>query len=89
MQLAVKSSGIENPMKSIEGDSSKVGFRGPGGIAGGTWETFEKVMQQRGYFGGHVCKNESARASGAHMELERSMSSGCRAFSEAITGAVG
>jgi len=64
------------------------GFRDPDAIAGGTWETFERVMQKHGYFKAGLGKLEAARAIGAHVDPIRSSSRSfqvfCRAVSEAV-----
>lgn len=60
------------------------GFRNPDAIAGGTWETFERVMQAHGYFRGGLLKIEAARAIGIHVEPARSSSHSFQAFSRAI-----
>jgi hypothetical protein len=62
-------------------------FRDPDAIAGGTWEAFERVMQERGYFKGGLAKIEAARAIGVHVELERSTSCSFRVFGAAIVEA--
>jgi len=60
------------------------GFRDPDAIAGGTWEAFERVMQEHGYFKGGLLKIEAARAIGANIDHARSSSRSFRAFSDAI-----
>jgi len=54
---------------------AKAQFRDPDAIRGGTWETFERVMQKAGYFKGGLRKTEAARAIAAHVEPERNRSS--------------
>lgn len=63
------------------------GFRNPDGIAGGTWEAFERVMQAYGYFESGLRKIEVARAIGANVDPARSTSGSFRAFSDAIAEA--
>jgi hypothetical protein len=65
----------------------RAGFRDPDGIAGGTWEAFERVMQGHGYFGGGLPKIEAARTIGAHVDPERSTSRSFRAFRTALAEA--
>lgn len=65
----------------------RAGFRDADGIAGGTWEAFERVMQRHGYFGGGLPKIEAARAIGAHVDPDRSTSLSFRAFRAAIAEA--
>jgi len=60
------------------------GLRDPDAIAGGTWEAFERVMQQRGYFKGGLTKIAAARAIGAHVDPQRSTSHSFRSFGAAI-----
>jgi hypothetical protein len=64
-------------------------FRDPDGIAGGTWEAFEHVMQNHGYFKGGLAKIDVARAIGGYIDPARSTSPSFRAFSDAITKACG
>lgn len=49
-------------------------YREPDGILGGTWEAFERVMRQSGYFKGGLAKIEAARKIGIHFVPERSTS---------------
>lgn len=63
------------------------GFRDSDGIAGGTWEAFERVMQTHGYFKGGLLKIEAARAIGAHVDAARSSSQSFRVFSDAVVEA--
>lgn len=62
-------------------------FRDPDAIAGGTWEAFERVMKERGYFKGGLLKIEAARVIGAHVDPARSSSNSFRVFSDAIAEA--
>ena len=62
-------------------------FRDPDAIAGGTWETFERVLQRHGYFKTGLRKQEAARAIGAHVEPDRSRSHSFVKFHEAVTEA--
>lgn len=63
------------------------GLRDPDAIAGGTWETFERVLQAHGYFKGGLLKIEAARAIGARVDPAQSSSHSFRAFSDAIAEA--
>lgn len=63
------------------------GLRDPDAIAGGTWEAFERVMQQRGYFKSGLTKIAAARAIGAHVDPQRSSSHSFRSFGAAIAQA--
>lgn len=64
-------------------------YRDPDAIAGGTWEAFERVLQQHGYFNRGLAKIEAARSLGAHIAADRSHSGSFRAFCAAIAEAVG
>lgn len=62
-------------------------FRNPDAIAGGTWEAFERVMQEHGYFSGGLAKIEAARLIGRQIDPNRSTSRSFRVFTRAITEA--
>lgn len=64
------------------------GLRDPDAIAGGTWEAFERVMRQRGYFQGGLAKIEAARAIGAFVDVERCRSASFRTFHLALAEAL-
>ena len=64
------------------------GFRDSDGIAGGTWEAFERVMQAHGYFKGGLTKIDAARRIGAHVDPTRSSSHSFRVFGLAIEEAL-
>lgn len=64
------------------------GYRDPDGIAGGTWEAFERVLQRHGYFKQGLRKVEVARALGMHIDCERSDSLSFRHFHEVLMEAV-
>jgi hypothetical protein len=54
---------------------AKAGFRAPDAISGGTWEAFERVMQNAGYFRpGGLRKVEAARAIAPHLDPTRNTS---------------
>jgi hypothetical protein len=54
--------------------SRQAAYRDPDSISGGTWETFERVLQAAGYFKGGLQKIAAARAVAAHMEPARNTS---------------
>lgn len=54
--------------------SSQARYRDPDAIVGGTWETFERVLRNHGYFGGGLAKIEAARAIGKYMVPNRNSS---------------
>lgn len=60
-------------------------YRDPDGIVGGTWEAFERVMQESGYFLGGLRKIEAARLIGPHLLASRSTSHSFKVFVRAIT----
>jgi len=64
------------------------GYRDPDGIAGGTWEAFERVLQRHGYFKQGLRKVEVARALGMYIDWRRSDSPSFRHFHEALMEAV-
>jgi hypothetical protein len=53
---------------------SKQPYRAPDAIRGGTWEAFERVLQQAGYFAGGLRKIEAAREVARHMAAARNRS---------------
>lgn len=53
---------------------SQARYRDPDEIAGGTWESFERVLQKVGYYSGGLRKVEVARSVAAHMEPPRNTS---------------
>lgn len=63
-------------------------YRDPDGIVGGTWEAFERVMQESGYFLGGLRKVEAARHVGPHLLASRSTSHSFKVFVDAIAGFV-
>lgn len=63
-------------------------YRDPDGIAGGTWEAFERVLQQSGYFQGGLAKIEAARTLGDLVDARRNHSTSFRHFRDAVLAAV-
>ncbi len=59
-------------------------YRDPDHIAGGTWETFERIMQRRGYFEGGLRKVEAARTIGSYIDPTRNTSHSFQVFHRAI-----
>lgn len=59
-------------------------YRSPDEIRGGTWEAFERVLQQAGYFETGLRKIEAARAVAAHMVPERNHSPSFCALRDAL-----
>jgi len=59
---------------------SKAAFRESDAITGGTWEAFERVLKQYGYFKNGLRKIEAARAIGSRIDIDRSRSRSFQAF---------
>lgn len=68
--------------------SSQTKYRAPDEIKGGTWEAFERVMQQAGYFKTGLRKIEAARAVAEHMDPRRNTSPSFCALRDAISTVV-
>lgn len=66
----------------------KAGFRDPDQIKGGTWEAFERVLQEAGYFAGGLRKIEAARAIAPHMDPARNRSCSFGALRDALRAMV-
>ncbi len=58
--------------------------RDPDRITGGTWETFERILQRRGYFESGLRKVEAARTIGPYMDPARNTSHSFQVFHRAI-----
>jgi hypothetical protein len=54
--------------------SKRAKFREPDKISGGTWESFEKVMQEYDYFKSGLAKIQAARAIGERIDPNRNCS---------------
>jgi hypothetical protein len=69
---------------------SRAAYRIPDAVAGGTWEAFERVLQQHGYFEGGLRKIEAARAIGAVLDPQRCRGSSpsFRSFHQAVLEAM-
>lgn len=67
--------------KSVPG---KRQYRDADAIAGGTWEAFERVMKQYGYYQSGLAKIEAARNIGAHIDPQRSQSPSFQVFRDAL-----
>lgn len=64
---------------------SKRKYRNPDAITGGTWEAFERVLQQAGYFAQGLAKIEAARAISANMFPERNTSKSFQVLRRALS----
>jgi hypothetical protein len=62
----------------------KAKYRNPDAISGGTWESFEQVMQEAGYFRAGFRKIEAARAIAPHMDPARNSSKSFQVFRDAL-----
>lgn len=67
---------------------NKQAFRDPDAIRGGTWETFEGVLQKHGYFNGGLAKIEVARTLGAVLDPVRCESMSFAKFRDGILEAI-
>jgi Domain of unknown function (DUF4276) len=68
--------------------TSQAGYRDADGIAGGTWEAFERVLQRFGYFRGGLTKIEAGRTLGAAIDPARNRSISFVHFRDAVLEAV-
>lgn len=67
---------------------AKQPFRDSDAIRGGTWEAFERILKQHGYFETGLRKLEAARNLGPYVNPGRSRSQSFRAFCAAVQEAV-
>ena len=67
---------------------NKAAYRDPDAIAGGTWETFERLLQSAGYFVGGLGKIEAARAIGQKLDWQQNHSYSFGIFRDAVLGAI-
>lgn len=61
-------------------------FRDPDKIRGGTWETFEQILQTAGYFRNGLRKIEAAKMIAPHWNIDRNTSKSFRVFCQTIRG---
>lgn len=71
-----------------EGIPRKAPFRNSDAIAGGTWESLERILQRAGYFAGGLRKIELARALGMRADPDSNASKSFTAFRDALLEAV-
>lgn len=64
---------------------AKSQYRDPDAIRGGTWEAFERVLQQAGYFKQGLAKIEAARTIAAHMSPAKNTSRSFQVFRDAMS----
>jgi hypothetical protein len=62
----------------------RAAYRNPDAIAGGTWEAFERVLQQSGYFKGGLQKIKAARSIAPHLDPARNTSHSFQIFRDAL-----
>lgn len=62
--------------------ANKAPFRDPDAIRGGTWEAFQRILQNAGYFKSGYRKLEAAREIAAHMNPFRNRSRSFQVFRE-------
>ncbi len=63
-------------------------YRDPDAVAGGAWETFERLLQRRNYFKSGLRKVEAARDMAAQMAPERNCSRSFQVFYCALRQAI-
>ena len=63
-------------------------YRNPDVIQGGTWEAFERILKQHGYFGTGLRKIEAARAIAPKIDPARNRSPSFATFCNALAEAV-
>lgn len=63
---------------------NKKPYRDPDGIRGGTWEAFERVLQNAGYFKSGLRKIEAAREIARHMSPARNTSRSFQSLHQAL-----
>lgn len=59
-------------------------YRDPDAIAGGTWETLERVLQRAGYYAGGLPKIEVAGRVSEHMDPSRNRSKSFQVFRDVL-----
>ena len=67
--------------------TNRAPYRQPDAITGGTWEAFERLLQDHGYFKNGIPKTQVARDIGALVVPERNTSPSFRTFYNAIVEA--
>jgi hypothetical protein len=63
---------------------NRVPYRDPDAIAGGTWESFERILQRANYFPGGLRKIEAAEQIAPHMDPSRNGSRNFQVFRDAL-----
>ena len=62
----------------------KAPYRNPDAIAGGTWETLERILKQSGYYPSGMPKVETARNVSKYMDPDRNISKSFQVFRDAL-----
>ncbi len=60
------------------------GYRDPDAVRGGTWESFERILNRHGYFRGGLSKRRAAREIGAFLDPSRNVSRSFSNFRDAV-----
>lgn len=63
-------------------------FRDPDGVAGGTWQALERLLQKSGYHQGGLAKVQCASDIASHMVAPRNRSPSFRSFAEGVVDLV-
>ncbi|MCC6364869.1 MAG: DUF4276 family protein [Bryobacterales bacterium] len=66
------------------GIPKKKQYRDPDAIAGGTWESFERILQRAGYYRAGLPKISAARNIARHMEPRRNRSQSFQVFHDTL-----
>ncbi len=64
--------------------TSRAAYRDPDAVNGGTWEAFERIMQQTGYFPDGLRKRQAAAQIAPHMDPARNTSRSFQVFRDAL-----
>lgn len=64
--------------------STRRGFRDPDAIAGGTWESLERLLKAHGYFKAGLAKTTAALEIADHMDVERNTSRSFQVFRDGL-----
>lgn len=67
---------------------TKPRYRDPDAIKGGTWEAFERILQQHGYFKQGLAKKQAATSIGRYINPDRNTSHSFNLFRDAIVEAI-
>lgn len=70
------------------GIPNQAGYRDSDAVRGGTWESFERILQRHGYFKAGLPKMEAARTIGGLLDPERCRSRSFAMFRDALAEAI-